>query len=118
LRHVRTRIRSPQTNGVIERFFGTLKYEHLFRGRIDDGDALAVEINRIDVPRVLSIPDTDDVLVLDDAPGPAGYYQRVICRRPDGTVSWTAEPPTHQPGDAWTTIRHRGAGLQPKPRSN
>jgi transposase InsO family protein len=46
LRHVRTRVRSPQTNGVIERFFGTLKYEHLFRGRIDDADALAVEINR------------------------------------------------------------------------
>ena len=45
LRHVRTRVRSPQTNGVVERFFGTLKYEHLYRGRIDDGDALAVEIN-------------------------------------------------------------------------
>lgn len=45
LRHVRTRIRSPQTNGVIERFFGTLKYEHLYRGTIDDADALAVEIN-------------------------------------------------------------------------
>jgi len=29
LRHVRTRVKSPQTNGVIERFFGTLKYEHL-----------------------------------------------------------------------------------------
>ncbi|WP_157187144.1 integrase core domain-containing protein [Nocardia vinacea] len=39
LRHVRTRVRSPQTNGVIERFFGTLKYEHLFRGVIADGDA-------------------------------------------------------------------------------
>jgi len=25
--------------------FGTLKCEHLFRGRIDDGDALAVEVN-------------------------------------------------------------------------
>jgi putative transposase len=23
LRHVRTRVRSPQTNGVVERFFGT-----------------------------------------------------------------------------------------------
>ncbi|WP_123686333.1 integrase core domain-containing protein [Amycolatopsis thermoflava] len=30
-RHVRTRVRSPQTNGVVERFFGTLKYEHLYR---------------------------------------------------------------------------------------
>jgi putative transposase len=46
LRHVRTRVKSPQTNGVIERFFGTLKYEHLYRGPIDDGDTLAVEINR------------------------------------------------------------------------
>jgi putative transposase len=46
LRHVRTRVRSPQTNGVIERFFGTLKYEHLFRGPINDGDALAVEVAR------------------------------------------------------------------------
>jgi putative transposase len=48
LRHVRTRVRSPQTNGVIERFFGTLKYEHhhLFRGPIGDSGALAVEVGR------------------------------------------------------------------------
>lgn len=46
LRHVRTRVRSPQTNGVIERFFGTAKYEHLFRVLIDDADALAMELNR------------------------------------------------------------------------
>jgi putative transposase len=45
LRHVRTRVKSPQTNGLIERFFGTLKYEHLFRGPIGDGDALTVEVN-------------------------------------------------------------------------
>jgi len=43
-RHVRTRVRSPQTNGVVERFFGTLKYEHLYRSHIGDGDALAVEV--------------------------------------------------------------------------
>jgi len=30
-RHVRTRVRSPRTKGVAERFFGTLKYEHLDR---------------------------------------------------------------------------------------
>jgi putative transposase len=46
LRHVRTRIKSPQTNGVVERFFGTLKYEHLFRGYIADGDALDMETHR------------------------------------------------------------------------
>jgi len=44
-RHVRTRVRSPQTNGVVERFFGTLKYEHLYRVTIGDGNALAVEAN-------------------------------------------------------------------------
>ena len=42
LRHVRTRVRSPQTNGVVERIFGTLKYEHLNRAILTDGDALAV----------------------------------------------------------------------------
>ncbi|MQA84251.1 MAG: transposase [Streptosporangiales bacterium] len=46
LRHVRTRVKSPQTNGVIERFFGTLKYEHLYRAEITDGDALAMEVHR------------------------------------------------------------------------
>jgi putative transposase len=46
LRHVRTRVRSPQTNSVIERFFGTLKYEHLYRAPIDDGGALAMETAR------------------------------------------------------------------------
>lgn len=38
-------MRSPQTNGVVERFFGTLKYEHLYRAIIGDGNALAVEVN-------------------------------------------------------------------------
>jgi transposase InsO family protein len=46
LRHLRTRVKSPQTNGVIERFFGTLKYEHLYRGYIADGDALDMEAHR------------------------------------------------------------------------
>ncbi|MET8680800.1 integrase core domain-containing protein [Streptomyces sp. NPDC004647] len=44
-RHARTRVRSPQTDGVVERFFGTLKYEHLYRATIGDGNALAVEVN-------------------------------------------------------------------------
>jgi transposase InsO family protein len=29
IEHVRTRYRAPETNGVVERFIGTLKYEHL-----------------------------------------------------------------------------------------
>lgn len=28
--HVRTRHRSPETNGVIERFYQSIKYEHLY----------------------------------------------------------------------------------------
>ena len=41
LRHVRTRYRSPQSNGVIERFYGSIKYEHLFRHELASG----VELN-------------------------------------------------------------------------
>lgn len=46
LRHVRTRSKSPGTNGVIERFFGTGKYEHLYRAEITDGLMLAAELDR------------------------------------------------------------------------
>ena len=49
LRHVRTRIKSPGTNGVIERFFGTAKYEHLYREEITDGLALAAELERFKI---------------------------------------------------------------------
>ncbi len=44
--HVRTRHRAPETNGVIERFFQSAKYEHLYRHEIDDGQALAEHIHR------------------------------------------------------------------------
>jgi putative transposase len=40
LSHIRTRYRSPQTNGVIERFFQSIKYEHLYRHEISNGVAL------------------------------------------------------------------------------
>lgn len=36
LQHVRTRHRAPETNGVVERFNRTLKYEHLYREEIAD----------------------------------------------------------------------------------
>ncbi len=42
--HVRTRYRSPQTNGVIERFFQSIKYEHLYREEIQSGAHLADEV--------------------------------------------------------------------------
>ena len=45
LSHVRTRHRSPGTNGVIERFYESIKYEHLYRHEIDDGPALAEHVD-------------------------------------------------------------------------
>jgi putative transposase len=39
--HVRTRHRSPQTNGVVERFFESLKHEHLYREEFGDGADVA-----------------------------------------------------------------------------
>lgn len=36
LAHVRTRHHAPETNGVVERFNGSLKYEHLYRHEIAD----------------------------------------------------------------------------------
>ncbi len=45
LAHVRTRHRSPGTNGVIERFYQAIKYEHLYRHEIDDGPALAEHVD-------------------------------------------------------------------------
>jgi Integrase core domain len=36
----------PRSNGVIERFFGTLKYTHLYRAPIDDSGAFAMETAR------------------------------------------------------------------------
>lgn len=41
--HIRTRNRAPWTNGVIERFFEAVKYEHLYRRDIHDGPELAAE---------------------------------------------------------------------------
>lgn len=43
LSHIRTRANTPGQNGVRERAFGSLKYEHLYRMDIDDGQTLATE---------------------------------------------------------------------------
>jgi putative transposase len=43
LDHVRTRYRAPQTNGVVERWTGTLKYDHLYRIEVPSGHDLARE---------------------------------------------------------------------------
>lgn len=44
VRHVRTRHHAPETNGVVERFNSTLKYEHLYRVPVPDASALMDEV--------------------------------------------------------------------------
>jgi transposase InsO family protein len=44
LTHVRTRHYAPQTNGVVERFNQSLKYEHLYRHEITDGQELTEHV--------------------------------------------------------------------------
>ena len=44
LAHVRTRHRAPHTNGVVERWFESLKYERLYREDIPDGIDLAQHV--------------------------------------------------------------------------
>ena len=46
LAHIRTRHHAPETNGVVERFNGSLKYEHLYREEIRDAQALTEEVER------------------------------------------------------------------------
>jgi putative transposase len=44
--HIRTKRKSPGQNGVRERAFGSLKYEHLYRYEIDDGYDLGLHVER------------------------------------------------------------------------
>ena len=60
--HVRTRHRSPGTNGVIERWYESLKYEQLYLHEIDDGPALAEHV--------------------------AGYQRIYNHERPHETIDW------------------------------
>jgi transposase InsO family protein len=45
LRHIRTRRRSPQTNGVIERYHGAIKIEHLWRDLPADGAEMTTMVD-------------------------------------------------------------------------
>jgi len=44
IRHVRTRVRSPETNGVVERTIGSFKYEHLYRHELATGLDVAEQL--------------------------------------------------------------------------
>lgn len=41
---MRTKHRSPKTNGVIERFYESVRYEHLYRLDLPNGQALGQEL--------------------------------------------------------------------------
>ena len=45
--HIRTKRNSPGQNGVRERAFGSLKYEHLYRHEIDDGHDLGLDVEPV-----------------------------------------------------------------------
>ena len=56
----------PQTNGLVERFFGALKCEHLYCGVINDGDARAAPTpaaKRRNLPSSRNLPNylTQDI---------------------------------------------------------
>jgi putative transposase len=106
LYHVRTRYRSPWTNGVIERFFQTIKYEGLYREEITNGSQLAAELVKqrriyndirphehldFDTPseRYLAPPPADDPreIALPNTTPPLSYNPdppRPRTRRPPG----------------------------------
>ncbi len=98
LRHVRTRVRSPQTNGVIERFFGTLKYEHLYRAPIDDGGALRWRPPASATSTTASDPTGRSV---------TGHRATPTSASPVGRP-FRARLPRHSTGRAYGTVRPRG----------
>lgn len=78
LRHVRTRHKAPETNGVIERFYGSLKYEHLYRHEIFDGLSLAELVdgyrdvyNRIRPHEALGMKRPLEAFLAEPKPHPA-----------------------------------------------
>lgn len=77
--HIRTRNRAPWTNGRIERWFRSIKYEHLYRRDIADGIALAHHC--------------DDYRTIYNSIRP---HQQIGMARP---LELYRQPPTTQPSD-------------------
>ena len=59
----------------------------------------------------MSIPDSDDILVLAPTDDGLGYAASITRRRSDGSVRWAAIPPKVEPQDAWTAVRLEGPRL-------
>jgi putative transposase len=117
--HVRTRHRSPHTNGVVERWFQSLKYERLYRHDIDDAADLARHVDEfIDeynhtrpheaisfdrpITRYLAAPTTQ----AETDPNSARSLTRDTCRRYFRTIrTWSLgrTEDTITPRGAWST---------------
>lgn len=68
LTHVRTRHYAPQTNGVVERFNQSLKYEHLYRHEIETGEELVALVDKyIDIYNTIRPHEELDFYTPSDA---------------------------------------------------
>jgi len=57
------RVKSPETNGQSERFFGAINYEHLYRHDATDGEHLAEHADRfLDAYNAIRPHDALDLL--------------------------------------------------------
>lgn len=116
LAHVRTRYRAPWTNGVVERFNESAKYEHLYREEVAGGHQLAQEVEvyrrlyievrphenlafRIPLEVYLATPTEPPAPVANFRRSTLGYLEPipVIAPTPDGveTVSAAVHPAPH-----------------------
>lgn len=59
----------------------------------------------------LPIPDSTDVLVLDQSFSPSGHFASISRRAADGEVVWIVQPPVRSTGDAWVAVRIEGTSV-------
>lgn len=59
----------------------------------------------------IPIPETEDVLLLEDTPEADGYYTSVCRVDEDGSTRWTALPPEGI-RDAWVNVAIKGEVIE------
>jgi transposase InsO family protein len=106
LAHVRTRYRAPWTNGVVERFNESAKYEYLYREEVAGGHQLAHEVEvyrrlyvevrphenlafRVPLDVYLAAPAEPPIPVADFRRSTLGYLEPILAVAPtaDGVES-------------------------------
>jgi putative transposase len=88
LTHVRTRRRSPQTNGVIERYHGAIQIEHLWRALPADGTEMTLMVD--DFRRLYNHVRPHETLV------GARPIERYLAEPTEPTEPLSATTPTRQ----------------------